>query len=94
MISKKRYVADKYEFDTKSCKRNSMGVVLKRRDNAPIVKRVFGNVIEKIMIDKDLDKTVAWLKQTLQDIRLGKFTMRNFVITKDLCEDIIRIHKG
>lgn len=84
LISKKRYVADKYEFDTKSCKRNSMGIVLKRRDNAPIVKHVFGNVIEKIMIDKDLDKTVAWLKQTLQDIRLGKFTMRNFVITKSL----------
>ena len=84
LISKKRYVADKYEFDINSCKRNSMGIVLKRRDNAPIVKHVFGNVIEKIMIDKDLDKTVDWLKQTLLDIRDGKFTMRNFVITKSL----------
>ena len=84
LISKKRYVADKYEFDTKSCKRNSMGIVLKRRDNAPIVKHVFGNVIEKIMIDKDLDKTAEWLKQTLSDIRDGKFSMRNFIITKSL----------
>ena len=86
LISKKRYVADKYEFDYSpgSCKRNSMGIVLKRRDNAPIVKHVFGNVIEKIMIDKDLDKTVEWLKQTLSDIREGKFKMRNFVITKSL----------
>ena len=40
----------KFEFDINSCKRNSMGIVLKRRDNAPIVKHVFGNVIEKIMI--------------------------------------------
>jgi DNA polymerase elongation subunit (family B) len=84
LISKKRYVADKYEFDSKSCKRNSMGIVLKRRDNAPIVKHVFGNVIEKIMIDRDLHKSVAWLKETLQDIRLGTFPMDDFVITKSL----------
>ena len=50
-----------------------MGIVLKRRDNAPIVKHVFGNVIEKIMIDKDLTKSVEWLKQTLDDIGQGKF---------------------
>ena len=84
LISKKRYTADKYEFDINECKRNSMGIVLKRRDNAPIVKHVFGNVIEKIMIDKDLDKSVEWLKQTLSDIRTGKFPMSYFIITKSL----------
>ena len=85
LISKKRYVADKYEFNTTDCKRNSMGIVLKRRDNAPIVKHVFGNVIEKIMIDKDLDKSVEWLKETLTDIRGGeKFPMNDFIITKSL----------
>ena len=84
LVSKKRYVADKYEFSVDSCKRNSMGIVLKRRDNAPIVKHVFGNVIEKIMIDKDLNKSVEWLKQTLTDIRNGKFNMNYFVITKSL----------
>ena len=84
LISKKRYVADKYEFDVNECKRNSMGIVLKRRDNAPIVKHVFGNVIEKIMIDKDLDKSVTWLKETLSKIRDGGFPMNDFVITKSL----------
>ena len=84
LISKKRYVADKYEFDINYCSRNSMGIVLKRRDNAPIVKHVFGNVIEKIMIDKDLQKTATWVKETLKDIRDGKFSMRNFIITKSL----------
>ena len=84
LISKKRYVADKYEFDINYCSRNSMGIVLKRRDNAPIVKHVFGNVIEKIMIDKDLQKTATWVKETLKDIRDAKFTMRNFIITKSL----------
>ena len=84
LISKKRYVADKYEFDVNECKRNSMGIVLKRRDNAPIVKHVFGNVIEKIMIDKDLHKSVAWLKETLSKIRGEGFPMNDFIITKSL----------
>ena len=61
-----------------------MGIVLKRRDNAQIVKHVFGNVIEKIMIDKDVKLTLDWLKETLQMIRNGEFSMRYFVITKAL----------
>jgi len=84
LISKKRYTGDKYEFDTEDCKRTSMGIVLKRRDNAQIVKHVFGNVIEKIMIDKDFKLTLDWLKETLQMIRNGEFSMRYFVITKAL----------
>ena len=84
LISKKRYTGDKYEFDPDDCKRTSMGIVLKRRDNAQIVKHVFGNVIEKIMIDKDFNLTLDWLKETLLMIRNGEFPMRYFVITKAL----------
>lgn len=84
LISKKRYTGDKYEFNTEDCKRTAMGIVLKRRDNAPIVKHVFGNVIEKIMIDKDFDATIDWLKESLSQIRKGEFSMRYFVITKSL----------
>ena len=84
LISKKRYTGDKYEFTTDDCKRTAMGIVLKRRDNAPIVKYVFGNVIEKIMIERDFDSTLEWLKDTLQRIRNGEFPLRYFVITKSL----------
>ncbi len=31
-----------------------MGIVMKRRDNAPIVKYVYGNLLEIIMKQKDL----------------------------------------
>jgi DNA polymerase elongation subunit (family B) len=84
LISKKRYTGDKYEFNTDDCKRTSMGIVLKRRDNAHIVKHVFGNVIEKIMIDKDFNATLDWLKESLLQIRAGDFPLRYFVITKAL----------
>jgi len=84
LISKKRYTGDKYEFDPINAKRTSMGIVLKRRDNAPIVKYVFGHVIEKIMIEKDFKATVEWLKETLQKIRNGEFKISYFVISKSL----------
>ena len=84
LISKKRYTGDKYEFDIINKKRTAMGIVLKRRDNAPIVKYVFGHVIEKIMIDRDFELMIEWLKMTLSDIRNGKFNLQDFIITKSL----------
>ena len=84
LISKKRYTGDKYEFNTTDKKRTAMGIVLKRRDNAPIVKYVFGHVIEKIMIDRDFDSMLQWLKETLQMIRSGEFDLSKFIITKSL----------
>ena len=83
-ISKKRYTGDKYEFDTKKSSRTSMGLVTKRRDNAPIVKYVFGTIVEIIMKDKDIDKAVKWLKGTLMDIAHGKFDMNMFIVSKTL----------
>ena len=59
-----------------------MGIVLKRRDNAPIVKYVFGNVIEKIMIDKDFDLALNWLKENLIQIKNGEFNLENTILIK------------
>ena len=88
LISKKRYVGDKYEWesdvDNRNFKRTSMGIVMKRRDNAPIVKYVFGNIIEKIMIDKNFNDALNWLKTTLYKISNGEFPISYFIISKSL----------
>ena len=85
LISKKRYTGDKYEFDhIKPKERTSMGIVMKRRDNAPIVKYVFGNVIEIIMKDKSVEKAVEWLGTCLQQIKDGGMDETMFIITKSL----------
>jgi DNA polymerase elongation subunit (family B) len=49
IFSKKRYVGNKYENDPNKYKQASMGIVLKRRDNCPLVKIVFGGVIDILM---------------------------------------------
>ena len=88
LISKKRYIGDKYEskkdVDNKKFKRTSMGIVTKRRDNAPIVKYIFGNIIEKIIIEKNLEKTLTWLDKSLSEIINGNFSINYFIITKSL----------
>ena len=88
LISKKRYIGDKWEtikdVENNKYKRTSMGIVMKRRDNAPIVKYVFGNIIEKILCDKDFIGALKWLDQTLKDIKDGKFYENYFIISKTL----------
>ena len=54
LLSKKRYVGMLYEDNPDVCKRKSMGIVLKRRDNAPIVKEVYGGIIDILIKDKDI----------------------------------------
>ena len=74
LISKKRYTGDKYELSAEKPKeRTSMGIVMKRRDNAPIVKYVFGNIIEIIMNQKSIGLAMDWLKRKLQKITDGKW---------------------
>ena len=85
LISKKRYTGDKYELSIdKPKERTSMGIVMKRRDNAPIVKYVFGNVIEIIMNQKNIDIAIAWLKETLEKIKNGEMDGSLFTISKSL----------
>ena len=85
LISKKRYTGDKYEIDHKKPKeRTSMGIVMKRRDNAAIVKYVFGNVIEIIMQQRSVDLAIEWLEKTLKEIKDGEISESMFIISKSL----------
>jgi DNA polymerase elongation subunit (family B) len=84
LLSKKRYCGMKYEMDINECHRNSMGIVLKRRDNAPIVKDVYGGIIDLLMSGKTVADAAAFLKGHLDTLAAGKEKMDKLVITKSL----------
>ena len=84
LLSKKRYVGMKYESDPEKCKRNEMGIVLKRRDNAPIVKDVYGGIIDILMKKQNIPDAVQFLKNCLQNIVDEKFPIEKLIITKSL----------
>jgi DNA polymerase delta subunit 1 len=61
-----------------------MGIVLKRRDNANIVKKIYGGIIDIILNKHDVKGSIKFLKDTLQDLILGKFPLEDMIITKTL----------
>jgi DNA polymerase elongation subunit (family B) len=84
LLSKKRYVGMLYETDINKCKRKEMGIVLKRRDNAPIVKDVYGGIIDILMKQQSVPDAISFLQNCLQDIVDEKYPIEKLIITKSL----------
>ena len=84
LLSKKRYVGNLYETDVNSFKQKSMGIVLKRRDNAHIVKKIYGGVIDIILQKQDLRASIEFLNEELKDLVDGKTSINELVITKSI----------
>ncbi len=84
LLSKKRYVGMLYQENVDKCCQNSMGIVLKRRDNAPIVKDVYGGIIDILMKDQNIDNAIVFLKKSLQNMIDEKIPMEKLIITKSL----------
>jgi len=84
LLSKKRYVGMLYEDNPDECKRKSMGIVLKRRDNAPIVKEIYGGIIDILMKDKDIEKASEFLQKNIKSLVEGEVPISKLIITKSL----------
>jgi len=84
LLSKKRYVGMLHEFDHNKSYRKSMGIVLKRRDNAPIVKDIYGGIIDILMKDKNINKAIEFLTTYLQKLVDEKIPIEKLIITKSL----------
>jgi DNA polymerase elongation subunit (family B) len=92
LLSKKRYVGDMSEdgVEEGDFHRKSMGIVMKRRDNAPIVKYVYGGVIDRILDPSLTDRAKGvrdaahFVKETVVALLSGKFSLHKLTITKSL----------
>jgi DNA polymerase elongation subunit (family B) len=84
LLSKKRYIGMLYEDKPEKPKRKSMGIVLKRRDNAPIVKDIYGGVIDILMKEQNVETAIKFLKSSLQNLVEEKVPMDKLIITKSL----------
>jgi DNA polymerase elongation subunit (family B) len=86
LITKKRYIGIKYEFDPKEGKKTSMGVVTKRRDNAPILKHTFNGVVDTLTQECNLTKAIKFVQDTCRQMVDGMYDLNMFVISKTLRE--------
>ena len=84
IFSKKRYVGNKYEDSMDEFKETSMGIVLKRRDNAPILKMTYGAAIDCLLNRQDVPGAIQAVKDKVRDLVNGKMKLSQLTITKSL----------
>jgi DNA polymerase elongation subunit (family B) len=87
LFCRKRYMGMMYEDDVKKCKRKSMGIAIKRRDNAPIVKDIFGGALDILMEDRDIRKAQKFVQDMLVQVMQNKMPLEKYIITKQLRDD-------
>lgn len=87
LFCRKRYVGLMYEDDLNKCKRKTMGIALKRRDNAPIVKDIYGGALDILMETRNIKSCQTFVKDMLIKVLQNKVPLDKFIITKQLRDD-------
>jgi hypothetical protein len=87
MFSKKRYAGNMYENNADDYVHKYMGIALKRRDNAPIVKTIFGGAMKMLLNDRDVAGAFEFVKHKCTELIDGKVNIGQLVITKSLRAD-------
>jgi DNA polymerase elongation subunit (family B) len=83
IFSKKRYVGHKYESADKHCLW-FMGVALKRRDYAAIVKRIYSSALNILLNERDVPKAAKLVQDMAVELVEGKFGLQPLTISKSL----------
>ena len=95
LFCRKRYVGMMYEEDPKAKpKKKSMGIVLKRRDNAPIVKDVFGGALDVLLQEKNVRKAQAFVNEMLLKVLENRVPLEKFIVSKSLRDDYAAMKEG
>lgn len=88
LFCRKRYVGMMYEEDANAKpKRKEMGIVLKRRDNAAIVKDVFGGALDILMKERNVKKAQMFTNQKLLDVLENRIPLEKYIVSKSLRDD-------
>ena len=61
-----------------------MGIALKRRDNAPIVKHIFGGGVDIIMNEHNIEKAIEFVMTSCHKLLNGEFPLTDFIVSKTL----------
>jgi DNA polymerase elongation subunit (family B) len=84
MFSKKRYAGLMFEENADDFVVKYMGIALKRRDNAPIVKTIYGTAMKKLLFDRDVKGATQLVQDSAMDLVNGKVKLGQLTITKSL----------
>ena len=89
LLGKKKYIGMKYEKANDNPKQSNMGVVLKRRDNALILKIIYDSIINKLITERTEVGLKEFLYEQVDELIKGpdgKYDISKLTITKRLNE--------
>jgi DNA polymerase elongation subunit (family B) len=84
IFSKKRYTGHMYETTPDEYVQKSMGIVMKRRDNAPILKVIYGGALRKLINDEDVPAATNYVRDMVKRLIAGEVSWSQLTITKSL----------
>jgi DNA polymerase elongation subunit (family B) len=84
LLKKKRYVGMLYETDPRKGKLKYMGLSIKRRDSCDYLKDVYGGILNILMKENDIMKSVEFLNRCLEELVAGRVPMDKLTITRAL----------
>lgn len=87
IFSKKRYLGNKYGTNINKYTLTSMGNVLKRRDNAPIVKTIYQGVIDEILKGHSITNATNFFRDAIDTLLKGNVDISQLIISKTLKSD-------
>merc|ERR1712168_939654 len=84
LINKKRYAGLYFTkpdtYDKIDCK----GIETVRRDNCPMVAKMMNSCLNKILVERNPNGAVEFVKQTISDLLCNRIDISQLVITKEL----------
>jgi len=89
LLSKKRYFGKLFEYNPDKGKLKFMGLSLKRRDNCDLLKDVYGQMLNILLIPdlslvNKMEKCIKYLNESLEELIEGRVSMDKLSITKSL----------
>jgi len=84
ILTKKKYVGNKYEFNENKFYMDFMGIVLKRRDNSPIVKEICDGIITRLLNERNPEMAKNFVIKCLTNMFEGKYNIKYFLTSKTL----------
>jgi DNA polymerase elongation subunit (family B) len=84
LLSKKRYVGMLYETDPNKGKLKYMGLAIKRRDSCDYLKDIYGGILNILMKEQDIQKSIEFLNKSLNNLIEGGVPMEKLAITRAL----------
>lgn len=87
LINKKRYAGLYFTKPDKYDKMDCKGIETVRRDNCTLVVDVINTSLQKLLIDKDPDGAVEYVKLVISDLLQNNIDISQLVITKELTKE-------